>query len=923
MLHRSLREQSIGALLGGHSMAEVLASYLNTMTSEPKPSPVAPKSLQANCRKAIRKDLEVRDSTRRQNELEAAALKLCTDTFLSAPDLPQLQAIVDELLDTSTDPTSFRAIYVQTFACLAAEVDPVVLVAWHLAGKCLRGSHVEHTALRESINAQVPLSVPMAPFDLQMAENHAHLWGSLSSDHVLVQFILDPEIDSLSQAFNAKTNPEDRALQLRLLRIRNMLKAFVTLWSSRSGDGALQTDESQHLLAKASDQHLLEALNTTSLDWRNELELLGDIKSHQISARSILRELAATIISGGLQQAWLWLFVALWRTYRNKAATATVRAAVLLVVCELMLLRRRLIMEGRGLRRFSTRYYNIGMQTYARKSAKWASSVYKDLSTRLFAHREDLAELKISTSSFTANLTAAFAQAVSGQEAIAATSGLIPPAQNATTAARRELLRDSLERWHFCAHFNRSGNGSIASRRKELWKEAGAMANSLAQQSGWRLSDFLGGADTSDLMFHPAHFIRGLDVAGDETRWPIEVFAPVLRWLRNPEVRQRLVAPTAPHPGPLHFSIHAGEDYAHPLSGMRHVDETVWFCDMRENDRLGHALALGLLPDDWSKRHGEMLLSVDEHLDNLVWAWQVASPLAPKLPVLERFCSRLEARINRFLPHVSWCRPINSPLLPSSIVALESQAARMPSKDVLCEAWMLRKNCPVTFNAYDSVGPTIEEKRLRAALPDFERLLRARKSPGTDPAAELYFNRAKAELFRPAGPQVMVQLTPQPDGKPTRRQRQLETQEPDASGQLHDHDDENDHLAMVALQDYLLETYAARGLSIEANPTSNVYISGMETHCEHPIFRWNPPDAADLGYKKIHNRFGLRTQPIPVTVNTDDQGLLPTTMRMEYHLIREAALDRYPDEQQVDAWIEAVRQLGISHFKRNHLSVIE
>lgn len=43
---------------------------------------------------------------------------------------------------------------------------------------------------------------------------------------------------------------------------------------------------------------------------------------------------------------------------------------------------------------------------------------------------------------------------------------------------------------------------------------------------------------------------------------------------------------------------------------------------------------------------------------------------------------------------------------------------------------------------------------------------------------------------------------------------------------------------MHALQDCLLTEYDKVGLIIETSPTSNVYIARLNSHTEHPIFRW-------------------------------------------------------------------------------------
>jgi hypothetical protein len=80
----------------------------------------------------------------------------------------------------------------------------------------------------------------------------------------------------------------------------------------------------------------------------------------------------------------------------------------------------------------------------------------------------------------------------------------------------------------------------------------------------------------TDFEVNLLHLIRGLDVAGDELTTPTEAFAPALRWLRRGPRSINCLFDERPLRG-LHLSIHAGEDYNHLLTGLRHIDETVKF----------------------------------------------------------------------------------------------------------------------------------------------------------------------------------------------------------------------------------------------------------------------------------------------------------------------------------------------------------
>ncbi|WP_211461475.1 hypothetical protein [Collimonas silvisoli] len=112
-----------------------------------------------------------------------------------------------------------------------------------------------------------------------------------------------------------------------------------------------------------------------------------------------------------------------------------------------------------------------------------------------------------------------------------------------------------------------------------------------------------------------------------------------------------------------------------------------------------------------------------------------------------------------------------------------------------------------------------------------------------------------------------------------------------------------------------MERYAEAGISIESNPGSNVYIGQISSHADHPIFRWAPLNDKDLNDIGKYNQFGLRKRRLSVTTNTDDQeGIIPTALRMEHQLIFEGVRDHQHSEAEVTSWIDRIRALRLTHF---------
>lgn len=106
------------------------------------------------------------------------------------------------------------------------------------------------------------------------------------------------------------------------------------------------------------------------------------------------------------------------------------------------------------------------------------------------------------------------------------------------------------------------------------------------------------------------NLLSGIDAASSEFDTPPEVFGPVFRMMRNS--------------GFKHFTYHAGEDFYHIFSGIRAIYEAILFCNLTHGDRIGHAVALGLDPEQWGTVVGkEINMKQGEHLDDLVFLFYI------------------------------------------------------------------------------------------------------------------------------------------------------------------------------------------------------------------------------------------------------------------------------------------------------------
>ncbi|MBR7783997.1 antiviral RADAR system adenosine deaminase RdrB [Undibacterium luofuense] len=838
--------------------------------------------------------------------------------LLLTPVLPWLDELQQRLMQRNGDLLCYREGEVRAYVRLAAGLDPTLLAGWHFASWLAEISCPNVNDIRRIVSAQTAFFAPPGNPSLPFAEGHVHFWGVTADSAILDEFLLSNRALSLNEKASLWQREQHDDLQILLQRARQLLVLLLEPREQHCISHGTQSVWSSH--SAGWPQHLARFTLTThdpcrQPDWDLLASSLSAAKTG--SADWLLGEFAQAMSRGDANR-WLWLYIYLCACYSDADTHPLQRAAILCFWQTVNQLRRSLIMDGQGLTRFAERYFGSAMHRKPKQH---------DNFRRLWSSNADVAEIKSGPDAFSGKFTRSFTK---GMTKTAELSQPKPP----YIFGEHEIKPDgkalsylqNLERWQFCGHFSRSQRHKQNRRPKadsnQLWKDAEKLMCNLQSRSGWNASEFLGGKLNPNFHFQPARWFRGLDVAGDENALKIEWFAPVLRWLRcgfksRPDGERASTG--------FHLSIHAGEDYAHPASGMRHIDETVRFCEMREGDRLGHALALGIVPKQWAARQGEMVLPLDEHLDNLVWLWHHAGVLSGVLPLAQQVLPSLERRIVRFWRLSQWWQAndlmagaaTNQQPDSNLTAGFETSPLCHARPDDLYQAWWLRRNCHYRFQSLNGAWPV--DSRELCALPDNQELREQRTL-----ASKLYLARHSWLATLKEAPMVIVRM-----GDEAAAHGGFHSKARASAGLggnkdiLEDVDTPAELEFMHALQDWLLTEYDKLGLIIEANPTSNVYIARLKSHAEHPIFRWHPPDESKLDTGADANLYGLRRGPVRVLVNTDDPGIMPTTLRTEFLLLREAALELKVGRTVAERWLETLRQYGIEQFHRNHLPVFE
>ncbi|MGV6995869.1 hypothetical protein ACUZ9P_08225 [Desulfovibrio sp. QI0430] len=323
--------------------------------------------------------------------------------------------------------------------------------------------------------------------------------------------------------------------------------------------------------------------------------------------------------------------------------------------------------------------------------------------------------------------------------------------------------------------------------------------------------------------------IIGKDAASNEQDTSPEVFAPVFRHLHIAGITRT--------------TFHAGEDFEHILTGIRAVHEAIRFLNMGSGDRIGHATALGLAPEQC--RIKIFYCKQGLWLDSLVWlTW-----LLEQKPELRAFggeiCSFRQV-IERLYFNI--------------------YGKDCPQLHVLWKAWELRKYDlrSVTEDDFEAITPQTRHER---------DLLRQEKA---ECGERLYAEACRElELYHAAGTKKSSDFVRCKDCDRKKKMYgkwdEVITLKPE---ELPGAD------LIRAVQDAIIREMLQKDIVVEVLPTSNVRISHYEKTEEHHIMRWLNFDDK---------------RPAPqVVLGTDDPGIFSTSLRNEYSLILNKLKELYP-----------------------------
>ena len=373
--------------------------------------------------------------------------------------------------------------------------------------------------------------------------------------------------------------------------------------------------------------------------------------------------------------------------------------------------------------------------------------------------------------------------------------------------------------------------------------------------------------------------IRGIDACSREIGCRPETFATQFRYLRGNLVPNLYQPQTVRYWPKLRATYHVGEDFLDLTDGLRAIDEAICFLNLSQGDRLGHALALGISPQQYYRvKDNTVWLPAQDLLDNLVWLLHRSLEWDIEVPGSLRENLRLRAQ-----------------QLLDTIYPSKGDESTNITLRTYYEAWHLRSDDPELYwnNRFgDKHAKRAIEDRFLMLDQSYKRAMldRRKDSKGIDFRTLL---RRSNSIF-----QTLFRYH-------FGYKERVEGEKPVCFVATPDY-----ATVLEQLQVRMMEKIMVEGIAIECNPSSNHLIGTFDRYEQHPIFRFNH---FGLGHLESINF----SSQIRVSVNTDDLGVFDTSIENEYALLfgalctkRDAMGRPVHSHDEILAYIEHLRTMG-------------
>lgn len=393
-----------------------------------------------------------------------------------------------------------------------------------------------------------------------------------------------------------------------------------------------------------------------------------------------------------------------------------------------------------------------------------------------------------------------------------------------------------------------------------------------------------------------AHKLKGIDAAAQEIECRPEVFARAYRLLGDYSITYDRYGDGQQQLPELGKTYHVGEDFLDIIDGLRAIDEAIHFLNLDCGDRIGHAIVLGTDVEKWYEtKHRRISLSVQDYLDNLAWFCHALNRLSvPNHHELQEW-------LNREFEY--WFRIVyRNNISDEEMKDIMNRAKVYYTKhgnedhglyqihhahfDIQSyyRSWTLRGDDPVCYKKGYYQKPSVVDELIPEEAYKDNLAFPTRYDDRYIPEYGMlnYYYQFDADV-RQAG------------------QRRISVEVPISY-----------IVAAKALQAEMRSRIARRGISIEANPSSNVLISTFRKYENHPLLAF-----FNRGLPVTAEEDANCTQ-LSVSINTDDSGVFCTNLEMEYaFMVR--SLEMVEDSNgkprfttnDIYTWIDHIRQMGL------------
>lgn len=329
-------------------------------------------------------------------------------------------------------------------------------------------------------------------------------------------------------------------------------------------------------------------------------------------------------------------------------------------------------------------------------------------------------------------------------------------------------------------------------------------------------------SDVRDICPAISRLIVGIDAASLEIPTDPWVFAPAFAEARKRNAILSHNGNLTEKKSLLGITYHVGEDFRHPLSGLRHVDEAIQYLKMRSGDRIGHGLALGIDVPRWFQMHGLIALSHIEWLENMIWIWHlITSGFAPNS--ISKYSNYVESQIMQTAFQIYGS--LNGITIDGLYQSYKNKARR--TEYIQAIAATFQHACDGNYDCFQATEtPTL--------FPCASKSNAFNNSVWTEELLSLSYHCSfyKAKMNKP----ILV--------IPTSEQAEL----------------------AVDLQHYLREKIAKIGLIVESNPSSNTVIGEINGVLQHPV--------GDLRNSSFES--------VMASINTDDPSVFNASVANEH-----------------------------------------